>query len=128
MHVQNLHGELRTGRKQQDQNGTSQHGASITNSATAADISRVAMWLPLFWAKRSWPTFAPALGNNTQATDPLLERMLHPLSAGTIAHMEPGHKSVLRKTTTEDSNSSTSLCYNNRATFLSQTGSANDDS
>jgi hypothetical protein len=51
--IQGLHEELRTGREQQDQNG-----ASTTNSSIPADISRVAVQLPPFWAERPAVWFA----------------------------------------------------------------------
>jgi hypothetical protein len=50
----------------------------------------------------SWPTFTPvpgisaaAPGNADQAADPRCDMTLHPPSAGTVAAMEPGRKSVL---------------------------------
>jgi hypothetical protein len=58
--TQNLQEELCTGHEQQDQNGTNQHGSGTTNSAIPAEISRVAVWLLLLWAKRPAVWFAQA--------------------------------------------------------------------
>jgi hypothetical protein len=67
MQIQNLHSELRAGCEQQDQNGTNQHGSRITNNAIAAEISRVAMLLPLFWAERPVVWFTQAVTQFTLA-------------------------------------------------------------
>jgi hypothetical protein len=60
MVIQSLQEELRTRHKQQHQNGTNEHSAGTTNSSTPAELSRVAMQLPPFWAKRPTVWFAQA--------------------------------------------------------------------
>jgi hypothetical protein len=65
--LQNLRGEPRTGRGQQDQNGTNQHGSGTTNGAIPAEISRVAARLPPFWAELPAVRFAQAEAQFTLA-------------------------------------------------------------
>jgi hypothetical protein len=60
MQLQNLQGKPRTGREQQEQNDTNQHSFGTMNSAIPAEISRVAVWIPPFWAERPAMWFAQA--------------------------------------------------------------------
>jgi hypothetical protein len=67
MQLQNLQGEPRTGHEQQEQNDMNQHSFSTMNSVIPAEISRVAMRLPPFWAKRSAVWFVQAKAQFTLA-------------------------------------------------------------
>jgi hypothetical protein len=56
--MQNLQGKPHTRREQQDQKETNQYDISITNSPVPTEISRIAVWLPPFWAERPAIWFA----------------------------------------------------------------------
>jgi hypothetical protein len=64
--LQDLQGESRTGRKQQEQNNIN-HSFAATNSAIPAEISRVAVRLPPFWPERPAVWFAQAEAQFTLA-------------------------------------------------------------
>jgi hypothetical protein len=89
---------------------------ALCHSLTATHFCSISVTAPARWqhSAPSWPTFAPTPGTAAWAADPPPKMMLHPPSAGTIAAMEPGRKSVLspapttsRETNTADINSST---------------------
>jgi hypothetical protein len=63
----NLQGEPRTRHEQQDQNGTNEHGTSITDSSVPAETSREAVRLPPFWVERPAVWFAQAEAQFTLA-------------------------------------------------------------